>query len=101
MGLYDAILIKENHIALAGGLEVAVERARAAGIAVEVECRDLDEVGRAIAAGAERILLDNMDPAGAARGGGAARAPARRRRSRPRGASTSPTCARWRRPGSS
>ena len=63
MGLYDAILIKENHIALAGGLEAAVERARAAGRPVEVECRDLDEVGRAIAAGAGRILLDNMNPA--------------------------------------
>ncbi len=63
MGLYDAILIKENHIALAGGLEAAVERARAAARPVEVECRDLDEVGRAIAAGAGRILLDNMDPA--------------------------------------
>ena len=63
MGLYDAILIKENHIALAGGLEAAVERARATGRPVEVECRDLDEVGRAIAAGAGRILLDNMNPA--------------------------------------
>jgi nicotinate-nucleotide pyrophosphorylase (carboxylating) len=62
MGLYDAILIKENHIALAGGLEVAVERARGAGRAVEVECRDLDEVRSAIAAGADRILLDNMAP---------------------------------------
>jgi nicotinate-nucleotide pyrophosphorylase (carboxylating) len=62
MGLYDAILIKENHIALAGGLEVAVERARGAGKAVEVECRDLGEVRSAIAAGADRILLDNMDP---------------------------------------
>ncbi len=63
MGLHDAILIKENHIALAGGLEAALERTRAGGVAVEVECRDLDEVGRAIAAGAGRILLDNMDPA--------------------------------------
>jgi nicotinate-nucleotide pyrophosphorylase (carboxylating) len=60
MGLYDAILIKENHIALAGGLETAVERARSSGMAVEVECRDLDEVGRALGAGADRILLDNM-----------------------------------------
>jgi nicotinate-nucleotide pyrophosphorylase (carboxylating) len=62
MGLHDAILIKENHIALAGGLEIAVERASAAGRPVEVECRDLGEVGRAIAAGADRILLDNMAP---------------------------------------
>ncbi len=63
MGLYDAILIKENHIALAGGLEVAIERARATGMAVEVECRELEQVGRALAAGAGRILLDNMPPA--------------------------------------
>jgi len=62
MGLYDAILIKENHVALAGRLEVAVERARAAGHPVEVECRDLHEVSSAIAAGAERVLLDNMTP---------------------------------------
>ncbi len=62
MGLDDAILVKENHIALAGGLEVAVERARGAGSAVEVECRDLGDVRRAIAAGADRILLDNMAP---------------------------------------
>ncbi len=61
MGLYDAILIKENHIALAGGLEPALESARATGGEVEVECRDLDEVSRAIAGGAGRILLDNMD----------------------------------------
>ena len=62
MGLYDAILIKENHIALAGGLEVALERALATGSAVEVECRDLDQVERALRGGADRILLDNMEP---------------------------------------
>ena len=63
MGLYDAILIKENHIALAGGLAAAVERARAAhpDIPVEVECRDAGEVEAALATGAARLLLDNMD----------------------------------------
>ena len=63
MGLDDAILIKENHVALAGGLAVAVERARAAHpeMPVEVECRDAGEVEAALAAGADRLLLDNMD----------------------------------------
>jgi nicotinate-nucleotide pyrophosphorylase (carboxylating) len=65
MGLYDAILIKENHIALAGGLAKAVHGARAAypDLAVEVECRNLDEVAYALGTGADRLLLDNMDPA--------------------------------------
>ena len=62
-GLYDAILIKENHIALAGSLERAVIDAKATGMPVEVECRDLDEVGTALAAEADRLLLDNMAPA--------------------------------------
>jgi nicotinate-nucleotide pyrophosphorylase (carboxylating) len=63
MGLYDAILIKENHIALAGGLESAVRAAREASpeLEVEVECRDLDEVAYALEAGADRLLLDNME----------------------------------------
>ncbi|MBW8059802.1 MAG: carboxylating nicotinate-nucleotide diphosphorylase [Solirubrobacterales bacterium] len=63
MGLYDAILVKENHIALAGGLAKAVHRARSAHpeMAVEVECRNLDEVAYALGTGAERLLLDNMD----------------------------------------
>jgi nicotinate-nucleotide pyrophosphorylase (carboxylating) len=66
MGLYDAILIKENHSALAGGLAAAVESAQAARpeLAVEVECRDAAEVEAALAAGADRLLLDNMDPEG-------------------------------------
>jgi nicotinate-nucleotide pyrophosphorylase (carboxylating) len=63
MGLYDAILIKENHIALAGGLGQAVAAARATGMPVEVECRDLDEVGTALSSGADRLLLDNMSAA--------------------------------------
>jgi nicotinate-nucleotide pyrophosphorylase (carboxylating) len=64
-GLFDAILIKENHIALAGGLAEAVAAARGArpGMEVEIECRDLDEVAAALAAGADGLLLDNMTPA--------------------------------------
>ena len=63
IGLDDAILIKENHIAIAGGVAAAVEAARAAEpkLEVEVECRDIDDVEAALAAGAERLLLDNMD----------------------------------------
>jgi nicotinate-nucleotide pyrophosphorylase (carboxylating) len=63
MGLDDAILIKENHIAIAGGLARAVELAAAArpDLEVEVECRDRAEVDAALAAGADRLLLDNLD----------------------------------------
>ena len=65
MGLYDAILIKENHAALSGGVGEAVRRAREArpDLPVEVECRDLDEVRQGAEAGAKRLLLDNMNPA--------------------------------------
>jgi nicotinate-nucleotide pyrophosphorylase (carboxylating) len=64
-GLYDQILIKENHAALAGGVAAAVRLAagRAPGVPLEVECRTLEEVDEALAAGAPRILLDNMTPA--------------------------------------
>jgi nicotinate-nucleotide pyrophosphorylase (carboxylating) len=63
-GLFDAVLIKENHAALAGGVGEAVRRAKASapGIPLEVECRTLAEVDEALAAGAPRILLDNMTP---------------------------------------
>ena len=61
MGLYDAVLIKENHLALAGGMEQAVAAAKATGMPVEVECRELSEVEAALAAGADRLLLDNME----------------------------------------
>ena len=66
MGLYDAILIKENHSELAGGVGEAVRRARSAQptMAIEVECRDTGEVAAALAAGADRLLLDNMRIAG-------------------------------------
>ncbi len=65
MGLYDAILIKENHIALAGSLAKAVHGARVAHseLAVEVECRDVEEAAYALGTGADRLLLDNMDTA--------------------------------------
>ena len=65
MGLYDAILIKENHAALAGGVGAAVKRGREAkpGMPIEVECRNLDEVRQGAEAGADRLLLDNMRPA--------------------------------------
>jgi nicotinate-nucleotide pyrophosphorylase (carboxylating) len=61
-GLYDALLIKENHVALAGGVGEAVRRAREAApeLPLEVEARTLDEVDEALAAGVHRILLDNM-----------------------------------------
>ncbi len=66
-GLYDAILVKENHIAAAGGIAAAVERARAAAPelagTLEVEVRDPEEIEQALAAGAPRLLLDNMDDA--------------------------------------
>ena len=62
LGLDDAILIKENHIALAGGLAPAVAAAQKAqpGMAVEVECRTLAEVRAGLESGADRLLLDNM-----------------------------------------
>ena len=63
-GLFDAVLIKDNHLDLAGGPEEAVRRARehAPGLPVEVEARTLDEVDAAVRAGADTILLDNMAP---------------------------------------
>lgn len=62
-GLYDAVLIKENHATLAGGVGRAVRLAaeREPELALEVECRTLKEVDEALEAGAQRILLDNMD----------------------------------------
>lgn len=64
-GLYDMVLIKENHIAAAGGISLAVERARHAhpSLRIEVETTDEREVGEALAAGADRIMLDNMSDA--------------------------------------
>jgi nicotinate-nucleotide pyrophosphorylase (carboxylating) len=65
LGLYDAILIKDNHVRLAGGVAAALARAganRRNGLAIEVEADTLDDVREALAAGADRILLDNMLP---------------------------------------
>ena len=68
-GLYDFILIKENHAALAGGVGGAVRRARDARpeLPLAVEVRDAREIDEALAAGAPRLLLDNMTPAQVAR----------------------------------
>ena len=65
MGLYDAILIKENHAAMAGGVGTAVQRAREErpDLPVEVECRNLEEVREGLESAADRLLLDNMAPA--------------------------------------
>lgn len=65
MGLYDAILIKENHILAAGSIAQAVQAARqwAAGVSIEVEVENLDELEQALAASADRVLLDDFSPA--------------------------------------
>ncbi len=61
-GLYDAILIKTNHCKLAGGIGEAVRRAKSRSrLQVEVEVRNLQEMNEAVAAGAERVLLDNAE----------------------------------------
>ena len=64
MGLFDAFLIKENHIAAAGSIPKAVYAARKAHpeLPVEVEVRNLDETAYALGTGADQLLLDNMDP---------------------------------------
>ncbi len=64
-GLYDAILIKENHVRVAGGVGEAARRGLAGapgGVWVEVEVESLDELDEALGAGIERVLLDNMSP---------------------------------------
>lgn len=65
MGLFDGAMVKDNHIAACGGIGRAVESIRSYAphtINVEVECRNLEEVDEAIRAGADIVLLDNMDP---------------------------------------
>jgi nicotinate-nucleotide pyrophosphorylase (carboxylating) len=62
LGLYDGVLIKDNHLRLTGSIGSAVERARSAQLPIEVECDTLAQVGEALEAGADRILLDNMTP---------------------------------------
>ncbi len=66
MGLYDAILIKNNHIAAAGGVREAMARARESGLPIEIEVRTLDELNAALACGATHLLLDNLSPQQAA-----------------------------------
>ena len=64
-GLHDGILIKENHILAAGGIEAAVSRVRSGGTApqrIEVEVSNLQELEQALRAGVEAVLLDNMTP---------------------------------------
>ena len=64
VGLYDAILIKENHIRAAGSIAAAMQAALAAnddGVMIEIEVESLNELDQALAAGATRILLDNFD----------------------------------------
>ncbi|MFN8188010.1 MAG: carboxylating nicotinate-nucleotide diphosphorylase [Gaiellales bacterium] len=65
LGLFDAILVKDNHLRLAGGITSAVDRLRAAAPRrpIEVEVETLDQLDEALEAGADRILLDNMPPA--------------------------------------
>ena len=63
IGLFDGVLIKENHVAAAGGVGVAIRRARQKlphTLKIEIETRNFDEVGEALAAGADIIMLDNM-----------------------------------------
>ena len=65
MGLYDQVMIKDNHIVAAGDIEVAVAAAREAGgekIRVIVEVEDLDQLAQALKTTADRVLLDNMNP---------------------------------------
>jgi nicotinate-nucleotide pyrophosphorylase (carboxylating) len=65
MRLDDGVLIKDTHVAVCGGVAEAVRRAKAAntGLQVQVEVDRLDQIEPALKAGAERLLLDNMDPA--------------------------------------
>jgi len=62
MGLFDGVLIKDNHIAVCGGIGAAVRRAKAGSVTVEAECDTLDQVAEAVEAGADIVLLDNMPP---------------------------------------
>lgn len=63
MGLYDGVLIKENHIAAAGGIRPALEHARevAGGMPIQIEVESITQLEEAVAAGAKLILLDNFD----------------------------------------
>lgn len=65
MGLYDGVVLKDNHIAAVGGIKEAVERVKSYSshmVKIEVECETLEQVEEAVQAGADIVLLDNMDP---------------------------------------
>jgi len=66
MGLWDAVLIKNNHIRLAGSVRAAVEKSKSLGLPIEVEIRTRTEIEEALACGVARLLLDNMTPQQAA-----------------------------------
>jgi nicotinate-nucleotide pyrophosphorylase (carboxylating) len=66
MGLYDAVLIKNNHITAAGGVRAALERTKSSQLPVEIEVRTRAELDEALACGARRLLLDNLTPSEAA-----------------------------------
>jgi len=66
MGLFDAILIKNNHIAAAGGVRNAIDAARASGLPIEIEVRTRAELHEALDSGATHLLLDNLTPSEAA-----------------------------------
>lgn len=63
MGLWDAVLIKNNHIRIAGGVREAIQRTKRLGLPIEVEARTHAEIEDALSCGVTRILLDNMTPA--------------------------------------
>ena len=66
LGLFDAILIKNNHITAAGGVTAAMEHAKPFGLPIEIEVRTWEEMEEALAAGANHLLLDNLTPSEAA-----------------------------------
>ncbi len=66
MGLYDGVLIKNNHIAAAGGVRAALEDVRTSGVPIEIEVRTHEELDEALACGARELLLDNLTPEEAA-----------------------------------
>ena len=67
LGLFDAILIKNNHITAAGGVAAAMGHAKPFGLPIEIEVRTWEEMEEALSAGATHLLLDNLTPAEAAR----------------------------------
>ena len=62
MGLYDAILIKNNHISAAGGVRQAITNAKQSGLPIEIEVRTMGELNEALETGATHLLLDNLSP---------------------------------------